>query len=85
MVCERTLPVLPLTGGGELWDPKPTTKRALMERLNAELDRRAQVVPVIPEEQPEPTSGALRRLERVRRLMPARAAANHAKTPDRAE
>jgi hypothetical protein len=62
---ERTLPILPLVGeGGGAFDPAPDVKAQLMARLQAELDRRGQPLPVMPQDPPEPTSGAQRRADR---------------------
>jgi hypothetical protein len=55
---ERALPVSPLTDGG----PRPETLVALYERLEHELTRRGQSVPVVPEQPPAPTEGAKVRL-----------------------
>ena len=69
LLVERALPVLPLTGGGELWGPRPGTREALMGRLTHELDRRGQGIPAIPSEKPAPTPGAMARAARLSRLM----------------
>jgi len=62
MPVERPLPVLPLTAAtDEVWEPSEETRKALMERLNKELERRGQPMPVIPEHLPEPTVWSLHR------------------------
>jgi hypothetical protein len=62
---ERALPILPLMNGpSELWTPQASTYDALMGRLEAELGRRGQALPILPETRPAATPGALRRAER---------------------
>jgi hypothetical protein len=65
MRVERVLPVLPLMADqNEVLLPKPDTQATLMARLQDELDRRGLPLPVIPEEKPTPTPGALIRKAR---------------------
>lgn len=62
----RMLPVLPLAKtGDQVWKPLPDVKASLMARLQQELDRRGQSVPVIPATRPDPTPGAIRRAARM--------------------
>jgi len=62
LVVERTLPILPMMDNpNTAWNPAPEIRDALMGRLMAELARRNQPLPTIPEAQPTPTQGALRR------------------------
>lgn len=64
MTVERALPVLPLLSSpSEILRPKPETKRALMDRIAHELQRRDACLPVMPESPPEPTAGARFRAE----------------------
>jgi hypothetical protein len=66
---ERSLPILPLTGNpNEVFKPQAATREALMGRLTAELGRRGQQVPVIPQDKPQPTAGALMRAARWHRV-----------------
>jgi hypothetical protein len=65
LIVERTLPILPFTGGTATpWDPTPEVKAVLMGRLEAELARRGQPMPVMPDEPPAQPEGAKRRAER---------------------
>lgn len=67
---DHALPLLPfVTDPHEQWEPKPATYGAMMGRLKAELARRAQPLPVIPDVKPEPTRLGKRRAERFERLM----------------
>ena len=57
---ERTLPVFPMTQDmTQLWLPTDHTRAELMRRLEVELQRRGQPLPLIPIDRPEP-SEALR-------------------------
>jgi hypothetical protein len=64
LIVERMLPILPFVGQGNIWDPEPPVKDATMSRLEAELERRGQPIPTLPEAPPEPSPGARRRAER---------------------
>jgi hypothetical protein len=64
LVVERTLPILPFVGEGNIWDPSPEVKEPVMKRLEAELARRGQPLPDIPVEQPQLSIGAQRRATR---------------------
>lgn len=67
---DHALPLLPfVTDPQEQWEPKPATYDAMMGRLNAELARRGQPLPAIPEVKPSPTRLGKRRAERFERLM----------------
>jgi len=56
---ERALPLFPLTADpAKVLRPDPDTRAALMKRLEAEVERRGQKVPVMPENPPEPTACA---------------------------
>jgi hypothetical protein len=62
---DRALPILPLMNGAEeLWRPQPSTHGRLMARLEAELARRGQMLPVLPDIKPAATPGAERRAQR---------------------
>jgi hypothetical protein len=64
LVVERCLPILPLVAdSSETWNPKPGTRATLLGRLNEELGRRQQQLPVVPDVL-VPTRGALRRAAR---------------------
>ena len=64
---ERALPVMPIVKDlGAIWSPTSEARRKLTERLNAELARRGQPVPTMPEHLPPPTAGSLLRAERSR-------------------
>ena len=59
---ERALPIFPLSAGiYQVLKPKAETRAALMKRLELEAARRRQPVPVMPQEPPQPTAGALYR------------------------
>jgi hypothetical protein len=61
---ERAMPVHPLMADpSEILAPKPATRQMLMERIEYELGRRAATLPVMPDEAPEPTAGAILRAE----------------------
>jgi hypothetical protein len=64
LAVERTLPILPFVGEGNIWDPSPEVKEPVMKRLEAELARRGQPLPVVPVEQPQLSIGAQRRATR---------------------
>jgi hypothetical protein len=64
MRVERTLPILPFVGEGNIWDPAQDVKEVVMRRLEAELARRSQPMPSIPVEQPQLSIGAQRRAQR---------------------
>ncbi len=70
---ERTLPVFPMTTDmTQLWEPTDDTRRQLMSRLEHELARRGQPVPIIPEKRPPPTEYYQLRMERLQsRTSPA--------------
>jgi hypothetical protein len=61
---QRMLPVHPMMLDGQVLTPSPDVKTSLMARLRFELDRRGQPMPTVPEKNPEPTPGALRRAAR---------------------
>jgi hypothetical protein len=62
LAVQRMLPVNPLViDARQVLQPSPEVKAALMTRLEAELARRGQAMPVIPETQPEPTASGRRR------------------------
>jgi hypothetical protein len=66
---ERALPVMPIVKDlSAIWSPTSEARRKLSERLAAELARRGQPVPHMPEEMPAPTGGSLLRAERSRKL-----------------
>jgi hypothetical protein len=66
MAVARTLPVFPMTKDmTQLWEPAPHTRAQLMRRLEEELNRRGQPVPIIPEVRPEPSEGYRRRMARM--------------------
>ncbi len=66
---ERALPVMPIVSDlSAIWSPTSEARRKLSERLAAELARRGQPVPVMPQEMPAPTGGSLLRAERSRKL-----------------
>jgi hypothetical protein len=59
---ERPLPILPFVNDPkELWEPSPAVYEAVMGRLKSELARRGQPIPVLPEDEPEPTAYAKHR------------------------
>jgi hypothetical protein len=61
----RTLPILPMVGGGDsLWEPSADLKAKLMGRLTAELARRGQPMPSAPMTPPVQGASARRRAER---------------------
>lgn len=64
LAVERALPILPLLGETDAFDPSPDVRDALMTRLNAELNRRNLPMPSVPHDMPALTKGALRRAER---------------------
>jgi hypothetical protein len=56
---ERAMPVLPMMADvSETLLPSPTTKSALMHRLEYETRRRGLIIPTMPERPPVPTAGA---------------------------
>jgi hypothetical protein len=62
--AKRALPLHPLmTNPSEILRPSPTTRAALMTRIEAELARRGLPVPQMPDEAPQPTPGARMRAE----------------------
>ncbi|MBV9510444.1 MAG: pyridoxamine 5'-phosphate oxidase family protein [Caulobacteraceae bacterium] len=62
-IVERALPVLPLARDpAQLWEPRPETLDALMQRLRHEAARRGQPIPSLPAELPPPTGGARLRM-----------------------
>jgi hypothetical protein len=62
---ERALPMHPLMQDPtEVFSPLPNTYENLMRRLREETDRRAQPIPTIPTQRPEPTAGARLRMAR---------------------
>lgn len=66
---ERALPALPFTRDlSQLWAPSEETRGKLTARLEQELARRNQPMPVLPLALPEPTSGCLMREARNRRM-----------------
>jgi hypothetical protein len=75
-VVERILPTLPMVQDqNEIWNPSDQTRAALIGRLQQELSRRGQAIPVIPEQAPPPTAGSLRRAARMSQLGAAMSAA----------
>jgi len=65
MSVERALPILPTVGNPSLlWNPTPELKSSFMIRLEAELARRGQAMPIVPQTQPQLTDAAKRRGER---------------------
>jgi hypothetical protein len=61
----RMLPVHPMIDDpGQVLEPSDEVRAALLDRLGQELARRGQPIPVVPEERPAPTPGALRRRDR---------------------
>ena len=53
LAVERQLPDLPLVSDtSQIFDPDPELRHALMNRLLAELDRRGQALPTIPDQPP---------------------------------
>jgi len=64
LTVERTLPILPFVGEGNIWDPAPEVKAPFMRRLEAELARRGQPMPVVPGDQPQLSEGARLRAKR---------------------
>jgi hypothetical protein len=68
---ERMLPVHPMIEDpGQVLEPSDAVRAALLDRLEQELARRGQSMPVVPEERPAPTPGALRRRDREARSRP---------------
>ena len=66
MRVERALPVFPMTEDpSQLWQPEPHTRAELMRRLEAEIARRGQTVPHVPERRPAPSAAHVRRLARL--------------------
>jgi hypothetical protein len=62
LTVERRLADLPLMADpAEIWQPKPETKAALLERLEKELARRGLPLPRVPEDMPAPTEGSIAR------------------------
>jgi hypothetical protein len=65
LTVERALPIHPFVADDSvMWDPDPELREALMSRLRHEVERRGQPIPELPEEEPEPTRGALIRMGR---------------------
>jgi len=61
----RMLPVHPMIADpGEVLEPSDEVRTALLDRMVQELARRGQPMPVVPDERPAPTAGALRRRDR---------------------
>ncbi len=59
---ERALPLFPLTADvSQVLKPTPENRAVLMKRLEEEVGRRGQAVPVMPLDMPQPTAGALYR------------------------
>ena len=59
---ERGLPINPfMTDPAELWNPRGEVRQAMMGRLESELQRRGQSIPILPDEEPELTENAKRR------------------------
>jgi hypothetical protein len=57
LAVERSLPINPFVADErELWHPGPETRAVMMGRLEHELARRGQSIPIIPDEEPFPTS-----------------------------
>jgi hypothetical protein len=68
MTIARALPVFPMTSDmKELWEPAPGTRQQLMRRLEEELRRRGQSVPLLPEVRPQPSEGYRLRMKRMGR------------------
>lgn len=67
MAVERTLPVFPMTQDmTQLWKPTPDTRAQLLRRLDEELARRGQPLPIVPVDRPPPSEGYRRRMERMK-------------------
>lgn len=65
LTVERALPIHPfIADDSVMWQPEPELREAFMDRLRHELERRGQPIPELPEEEPEPTKGALIRMGR---------------------
>lgn len=65
LLVERMLPVHPMVEDpGQVLEPSDEVRAALLSRLGEELARRGQPIPIVPEERPVPTAGALRRRDR---------------------
>ena len=69
MKVMRSLPVFPMTKDmRELWEPTANTRAQLMRRLEEEVRRRGQNVPIIPVERPPPSEGYRLRMQRMKAI-----------------
>jgi len=65
LTVERALPIHPFVADDSvMWEPEPELREAFMSRLRHEVERRGQPVPTLPDEEPEPTTGAKIRIGR---------------------
>jgi hypothetical protein len=66
---ERMLPDLPLVlDPREIWTPSDAIRQKLSARLEQELARRGQPLPMIPEQPPAPTPGSVTRAKLMERM-----------------
>jgi hypothetical protein len=62
---DRALPIHPFVADSEvMWEPEPELREAFMKRLRHEVERRGQPIPIVPQEEPEPSAGAKIRIPR---------------------
>ncbi|SDD47973.1 hypothetical protein SAMN05444678_1145 [Sphingomonas sp. YR710] len=72
LMVERMLPVHPMVEDpAQVLEPSDEVRAALLSRLGEELARRGQPIPIVPEERPAPSAGALRRRDRDARVRQA--------------